>query len=56
MALKPSPAFGRDSAAPTRRRRGLEGLPVVRFQGSVDIELRAREHVRHSPGQDYDFG
>ena len=42
-------------AAQARRGGSFEGLPILPFQGSTNIELRSREHVRHSPRQEHDF-
>jgi hypothetical protein len=56
MALEPSPAFALNKTAPTGCRGSLNCFPVVRFQGSLDIEPRARKHIRHSLGQDDDVG
>jgi hypothetical protein len=34
----------------------FESFPILALQGSAHVEAGAREHVRHSPRQEYDFG
>jgi len=34
--------------------RSFEGFPILAFQGSMNIKLRSREDVCHSPRQEHD--
>jgi hypothetical protein len=34
----------------------FESFPILALQGSTDVEPGARQHVRHSPRQEYNFG
>jgi hypothetical protein len=50
----PSLTLGGGRAARTILDRSFEGFPIFAFQGSMNIKLRSREDVCHSPRQEHD--